>query len=369
MRSASEKKHMTGLLPLKRRQFLLLGAAEILGLVPLFSGHIFGNTAEDVSSGIKELISLKPLETPLLTFSGYQDDQDYSIKNRIAQDVARNPDLTAIIQKDIGNDSQIEIQFDSLKSEMLFVPESRRKYASMYRKYCLDVIDMLFSRINMTVSINDIVTLSNEYPALPENDITAFIVHRLGKKYKAVCSFTNVQQKVSRKFKLEGAFFSDQLGAVVLEITSPEEGVFDLKRKSYTIWQNNTDNIVNILTIPVEETLHYIAGQYTDRKIKETLTQRNVGHAGELKRLSNYWMSIEEAFVGGLVHALLPELAEQFAVSLSDTDMQLSFLEKSHLPQYKYRRAGILLVKKIGYRNVLDIYRDDPSEFERLIEA
>lgn len=354
---------------LKRRDFLFLGAVEILGLTVPFSRRLFAQPKDNLSNAIVELITLKPLEKPLLTFHGFQDDQDYEIKKRIVQDVSINSDLLAIIQKDIGKDSDVQIRFETLESELLFVPESRKKYGDVYREYCRNVIDLLFSKINMDVPINQIVTLNDAYPEVPEHDITAYIVHQLGKKYKAICSFTNMQNKVSRSFKLEGAYFTDQLGSVMLEITCPEKDVFQLKRKPYTIWQNRTHNLVNILAIPVEETLHYIMGQYTDKKLADMLKSRPVKYTAELSRLSAEWMSVEEAVVGGLVHDLLPEFVKHFKISLSEGDMQLSFLEKSHLPQYKLRQAGISFVKKTGYRNAIDMYKDDPAEFAKMIHA
>lgn len=369
MGSTSTEKKTGRLCDVNRRDFLLLGAAEILGLTIPFSHGICAHPIDKASHVIIDLISSKSLKKPLLIFQGFQDDQDDDIKRRIARDVARNPDLLAIIQKDIGNDSNLEIQFDTLASELLFVPESRRKYADAYQEYCRNVIDLLFSKIKMGAPIHNIITLSNEYPDIPKQDITAYIVHRLGKKYKATCTFTNMRNQASRSFKLEGAFFSDQLGSVVLEITCPEKDVFQLKRKNYTIWQNKTSNLANILAIPVEESLHYIMGQYTDKKIADTLIQKPAQYTSELSRLSSHWMSVEEAVVGGVLHALLPEFAKHFQISLSETDMQLSFLEKSHLPQYQFRQAGISFVKKIGYRSAIDLYKDDPSGFAKMIYA
>ncbi len=353
----------------KRRTFLIFGAAELLNLAIPFPRFVFAEISKENTRMMQELISQKPLEAPLLIFHGYQDDPDYEIKHRIAQDAASQHDLVKIIQKDIGLDNNIEITFESLESELLFVPESRKKYAEAYRSYCINVIDSLFAKIKMEIPMGGIVNLVDEYPKILENQITAFIVHRLGKKYKTVCSFTNANGEVSRKFTLEGAFFSNQLGSVELEILCPQKGVFDLKRKDYTIWQNNTDNLVNILTIPIEETLHYIMGQYTDKKITEDLKHNHVQHVSELKKISDHWMAVEEAVVGGLVHTLLPGLAYKYAIYLSDRDMQLSFMEKSHLPQYRFRKTGIAYVKKTGFQQAIDMYKNDPAAFARRINA
>ncbi len=353
----------------ERRAFLFLGAAELLTLTLPFPKSGYAATSKESTQVIQELISLKPLESPLLIFHGYQDDPDYEIKHRIAQDAAGQHDLVAIIQKDIGLDNNVEIQFESLESELLFVPESRKKYAEAYKTYCINVIDNLFDKIKMEIPLKGIVNLVDAYPKILENKITAFIVHRLGKNYKAVCSFVNASGKVSRKFKLEGAFFSNQLGSVDLEISCPKKGVFNLKRKDYTIWQNNTDNLANILTIPIEETLHYIMGHYTDKRIAEELKKHPVQHMSELKQMSDHWMAVEEAVVGGLVHALLPGLAHKIAIHLTDRDMHLSFLEKSHLPQYRFRKNGIAFVKKIGFQKAIDMYKDDPAVFAHKINA
>ena len=104
------------------------------------------------------------------------------------------------------------------------------------------------------------------------------------------------------KYKASGAIFSNHLGAVDLEIQSIAPGQYGLSRRAFTIWQNNTENLYTLMSIPVEETLHYQLGKATDREIAASMKNHPPENLSAAQRLAEEWMAVEESVVGGLVN-------------------------------------------------------------------
>jgi len=85
---------------------------------------------------------------------------------------------------------------------------------------------------------------------------------------------------------------------------------------------------------------------------------------GDVKRIADDWINVEEAIVGGVVYRLMPNFLKSrmhyFPEHLIEKDIRL----KLKLKQYKYLRAGIQAVKRIGCKESIRIYQADPKVFK-----
>ena len=197
------------------------------------------------------------------------------------------------------------------------------------------------------------ITSPNEsYPPLSQNGISAFLVHRLAKDYRAVCRFT-AESGRSVKYKASGAIFSNHLGAVDLEIQSIAPGQFGLSRRAFTIWQNNTENLYTLMSIPVEETLHYQLGKATDREIAASMKNHPPENLSAAQRLAEEWMAVEESVVGGLVNRLLESYCSLHHMAIPASIPGDSGRPLPPLHQYRYRDRGIQLVENLGFQEAL----------------
>ncbi|MBC2743313.1 MAG: hypothetical protein HGJ93_09765 [Desulfosarcina sp.] len=201
--------------------------------------------------------------------------------------------------------------------------------SAAYHRYCRDITDYVFEMNRMDNFYETITCPQVSYPPLPKTGIAAFLVHRLAKQYEAVCRFT-AESGRSVKFKANGAIFSNHLGAVDLEIEMLEPGRYGLKRKPFTIWQNDTKNLYTLMSVPVEETLHYYLGTATDREIAAEMEENPPENLSTARRLAEEWMAVEESVVGGLVKGVLKR---------------------------------IRLVGDLGFEDALGLYMDSPSDF------
>jgi hypothetical protein len=149
-------------------------------------------------------------------------------------------------------------------------------------------------------------TLLDASPEISDDGITAFLVHNLAKEYVARYAFINRECK-KVVIELRGTVFSDKVGSYTTNIFVNENGEFTFIRDDYTIWQYSAKNFYTVLMVPVEETLHIGMREHTERAIKDQLELKPVQGLGDVERIADDWMAVEEGIVGGLVHAMLPQ--------------------------------------------------------------
>ncbi len=208
------------------------------------------------------------------------------------------------------------------------------------------------------------ITSPNEsYPQLSRSGISAFLVHRLAKDYRATCRFT-AESGRSATYRVSGAIFSNHLGAVDLEIELLAPERFGLTRKRFTIWQNHTENLYTLMSIPVEETLHYQLGRATDREIAASMKHHPPKNLFAAQRLAEEWMAVEESVVGGLVNHVLDRYCTQHHMMMPAAVPKEARSAVPALHQYRYRDRGVRLVETLGFKAAMAMYLQSPSIFK-----
>jgi hypothetical protein len=251
---------------------------------------------------------------------------------------------------------------EDIQVRLMFVPQLQKDHADAYHRYCQDVTGYLFETNQMDNCYAAITSPNESYPPLSQDGISAFLVHRLAKDYRAVCRFT-AESGRSVKYRASGAIFSNYLGAVDLEIQSIAPGQFGLSRKAFTIWQNNTENLYTLMSIPVEETLHFQLGKATDREIEASMKNHPPENLAAAQRLAEEWMAVEESVVGGLVNRLLESYCTLHQMTMPAARNGDSGGSSPALHQYRYRDRGIRLVKRLGFQEALGLYMASPATF------
>jgi hypothetical protein len=305
---------------------------------------------------VSHIPQLAKREGPLLAFRDFAPDPDVEVERHIRLQVTGQKDLLARVKEKIEFEKQVALSMEEIEVRLMFVPQAQEGPSAAYHRYCLNVTDYLFDIIRMEKIYATIASPQTRHPQIAETGISAFLVHRLAKEYRAVCRFT-AESGRSVKYKATGAIFSNHLGAVDLEIELLAPGQFGLSRKPYTIWQNHADALFTLMAVPVEETLHYCLGIATDRQIAEALRTDSPLTLTAAKNIADEWMAVEESVVGGLVNAVLERYCTQHHIALPASVVPT-------LHQYRYRNQGIDLVQRLGCQEVIAIYRDSPSNFK-----
>jgi hypothetical protein len=350
---------------ISRRKFLQvssLGGSFLLGSLCLPSA-VFGVSSD--YARLVEMIRLDDREQPLYAFNDFSSGFDVESHEANVEYFDEHPDLLTRIREDLGP-GELRWKLDTLKHRLVFVPETRREYAAYYEKYCAEVIGYVLGRTKLDNPYRAIETLLVENPEIPETKVTAYLVHNLAKEFVATYIFSKEDDK-KVKIKLAGKVFSGVLGSYTSNIFVQEDGSFAFERATYTIWQNSAGNPYTALAIPVEETLHIALRDHTEREMKEQLSLGSVSTIGDVQRIVREWMTIEEAAVGGLVQALLPEFLNKHLKSLPHSLIAKDIEARSRFEKYKYLRRGIELVKKVGCHTYLKIYAESPRKFRELL--
>ena len=350
---------------LTRRELIAAGLLGLTGWAVSPVSQAFGAVAEDL-----EKVSRIPLregrEGPLLVFHDFRDEQDVEVEKHLRRQLSLKMDLLRRIKQKIGFEKRVRLSIEEIQVRLLFIPQAREAHADAYLRYCRDITATIFRMNRMESFYASITRPENSFPEIPETGISAFLVHRLAKEFRAVCKFT-AESGESIKYAVSGSFYSNHLGAVDLEIQAMAPGSYELARKPFTIWQNDTADLYTLMAIPVEETLHYLLGAATDRTLARVMQDRPPQSLAAARTMAEEWMAVEESVVGGLVEQLLDMYCAEHGISLPVPEKPRKPATNPPLAQYRYRQRGQQLVADIGFRDAMALYMDSPTRFrERL---
>ncbi|BBO70437.1 hypothetical protein DSCA_43670 [Desulfosarcina alkanivorans] len=346
---------------LTRRRLLCLG---VLGLAGWMASPI-RNVAAAVQNDLALVAAIPrktPREAPLLVFRDFATDPDVEVIRHIRHELGQQKDMLARIRQTIGFEKRVKFSMEEIQVRLMYVPQLQDRHADAYYRYCLDVTEALFQMTGMDNFYDVITCPRTRFPAVSTTGKSAFLVHRLAKAYRAVCRFT-AESGRSVKTTLSGAIFSNHLGAVDLEIQLMAPGEYRLTRRPFTIWQNDTRNLSTLMSIPVEETLHFYIGQATDREIANAMAHHPPTDLAAAQRLAQSWMAVEEAVVGGLVNSMLAGYCTRRHVTLPGFYTGETHPAVPSLHRYRYRDQGIRLVRDLGFKDAVSRYMDNPSAF------
>lgn len=346
---------------LTRRRLMTLGMLGLAGWV-ISPIRIAAAALQDDLERVSHIPKMAEREGPLLVFRDFVADPDIEVEQHIRLQLNQRKDMLDLLRKKIGFEKKVRLSMEEIQVRLMFIPQLQEDHANAYHRYCRDITAYLFEMNEMDNCYATITSPNESYPPLSQDGISAFLVHRLAKDYRAVCRFT-AESGRSVKYKAAGAIFSNHLGAVDLEIQSIAPGQFGLSRRAFTIWQNNTENLYTLMSIPVEETLHYQLGKATDREIGASMKNHPPKNLYAAQRLAEAWMAVEESVVGGLVNRLLEDYCSLHHMAIPASKPGDSGRPLPSLHQYRYRDRGIQLVENLGFQEALALYMESPSTF------
>lgn len=303
---------------------------------------------------------------PLLVFRDFVMDPDVEVKQHIRRQLSQNRDLHTRLKRKIQFDKQVRLSVRDVQVRLMYVPQRPTGPGDAYQRYCRSILDFLAEMIQTENFYTAITSPIGSFPPLDDNGVTAFLVHRLAKDYQAICRFTAESGRYV-EYQASGAIFSNHLGAVDLEIEFVAPRQVHLKRRPFTIWQNNSDDFYTLMALPVEETLHHYVGRATDHQLAETLRLTPPRNIAAVQKLAEEWIAVEESIVGGLVTRVVKDYCDKNRMDLPPMDSENTRSSEPTLRQYKYRRYGIDLVREMGFHEALTLYMNNPGDFRALL--
>lgn len=327
---------------------------------------IFASDSSNNYSILMDLIKLEDKQGPFFALNDFETSFDQDLHKASIDFFNQHPDVVKKIQADLDN-QPIKWRLKNISHRLMYVPETREEYSAIFERYCRDVIQDILRLTELKNPQIKIHTLGDTKPdGSATNGIDAFIVHNLSKEYVATYVFSNEDQK-EIAIELTGKIFLGEIGSYSSYISINENGSFEFTRDHYTIWQNSAKNPYTALITPVEETLHIVLRQYTERSIQDRIENSAVKTLKEVKAIVEDWISVEEAIVGGLVYALLPSIVEKYIPDLPDSLVESDIKTKSEFKKYRHLKKGIKIVAQLGYKKSIKMYQNSPMKFRNLL--
>ncbi|OGF27949.1 hypothetical protein A2468_03925 [Candidatus Falkowbacteria bacterium RIFOXYC2_FULL_46_15] len=305
---------------------------------------------------------------PEIVLWDYRADNDPEVKAMVSGYVAGKQELMDNLRSRL-NSKIIRIFFENreLLVAYTFQPEERPEFIAAYSAYFKDIAR--FSA-DLGIDLPEInpIFINAPYPETPATERTAYIVYRYFKQFRLKCYFEGENGERTNRFWFAGSFCSGQQGGVEIILSNPAIGVYEVRRNPLTIWKTDTSNIFTLLATPLEERLHFLVGEYTDKKILEEIGRVNDPTSEEMQVILDKWTTVEEFIVGGLVHNILDAYLEANGLKIDPAVRGEVVANFKNSPQYKYRAAGIEFVRIIGIKKALETYKRDPGALADLLK-
>jgi len=321
--------------------------------------------ARDYSALVELLQTQQERETPLYAFNPFEESLDEAANSSGIQFFNEHPKLLNKIRNDLGP-GEIEWKIEHSRHRLLFVPEQREEMGRLFEDYCGDVIDYTLRKTKLENPYVKIVTLEEETPEIPAEGVTAYLVHNLVEEVKGTFVFSNPGRK-SLKIDLSRKTFLGEVGSYTTNIFFHGNGEPEFSWDRYTIWQTTARNAFTVLSVPVEETLHIAVREHTHQAILEEFAESDPASAEVLEKIVEDWMAVEEAVVGGVLHALLPPFLKSHAKNLPDSLIAQDVESRGRFEKYQYLKKAIGVVGELGYEEAIRMYADHPQEFRELV--
>jgi hypothetical protein len=353
---------------MRKRGFL--GAITIAGGLLLVVSLLVPRSSfprpRDYSPLVELLKTQHKEEAPLMAFSPFEEGLGEDANALGLRFFNENPGVVRDIRRDLGA-GEIEWRLERSRHRLLFVPERRERMATLFEDYCGHVIEYTLEQTKLENPYVEIVTPARGTPRLPEDGVTIFLVHNLAEEVMGTYVFSNPGRK-SVRIDLSRKTFLGEVGSYTTNIFLHGQGKPEFRWEKFTIWQTTARNPFAVLSVPVEETLHIAVREHTHRAIREQFEGNASKESEVLEAIVADWMAVEEALVGGVVHALLPRFLKSHAKNLPDSTIEEFVESRSEFERYQHLDRAIAVVRELGHKKAIRIYADHPGKFrDRLI--
>jgi hypothetical protein len=304
---------------------------------------------------------------PLIVFGGVEENFDHLLNRENIAYLNANSQLLEKIQSKLNGD-HLKWQLNTSFNQLWVVPESRDGYAQLFERYCRHAIDYLMARINMPSPYDAIATLKDplaDPSSKSSTGVTAYLVHNIVDEYvEEYLFFDRDDGNTKIKITLSNREFDGKIGSYTSKIKIGPDNQFEFIRENFTLWQNSARNPLDVLTVPIEETLHIVLRPSTEQAIQEELAAGRPEKLQQLEDVIDHWMAVEEAVVGGLVYQIMPDLLVDLIHDKLTLSLDQTMAGRDAHAQYRFLNQGIDLVNRIGVDDAIALYNDSARKFK-----
>jgi hypothetical protein len=338
----------------------------------LVSAAPAGNPPEDSPNYamLMDFIQMEDRKGPLVEFRQTSEDVDADLSRENRRFISQNKVLLGKIRTEL-NSEQLRWGLVEATKHLMVVPENHATYATLFESYCRSVVDYILQKTGLPDPYLAIATLEGPPATLAAahgDGITAYLVHNIADVYTEEYAFFDAENRDrSVRIKLDNRVYLGEIGSYSSYLVINEGPLYSFERNPYTLWRNSAENPLNVFIAPIEETLHIALRSSTEDAIKSRLGRRPPDSLADIEAIVEEWMAVEEAAVGGVVRALLPDVLDRFLDGETAADMESAFAERRQFEKYRFLDRGITVVDELGPTSAIRIYREDPGQFKSLL--
>ena len=320
-------------------------------------------------SRLVELMRLEDRSTPVYAFNDFVKRFDQAGYNATLAYFNNHNDLIKKIRKDLGG-KRLQWKLEDFEQRLLYVPETRPEYATLYENYCHEVIGFILNKTQFDNPYTNIETPEHPKPAIPQDKgVAVFLVHNLAREYVGTYSFFNENHPKKVKISMRGRTFIGEIGSYSSMLEVQDDGTLKFKRNRYSIWQNSAEMPYNALIVPIEETLHISLRPNTESAIRQQVAALENKSHQQIEEIVDQWISVEEAIVGGLVNIFFPQVVSRYINDFPHSEIKTAVHAKLSQKRYRYLQKGIEAVRTMGFKTAIKTYRRDPEIFRALVAS
>jgi hypothetical protein len=317
-------------------------------------------------------IAMEDRQDPLVAFGSAEQDFDRRLNLENIAFLNQDKALIRQIQSKLKGEA-LQWRLSTSFKQLLVVPENREDYASLLEQYCRASIDYLLERIHMSNPYDQIATFREPLHLTADNapprGITVYLVHNMVDEYiEEYLFFSRGDDQTKIKVKLSNRATDGKIGSYTSRLKIGENNHFEFVREPYTLWQTSAKNPLNVLIVPIEETLHILMRPHTEVAMKADLAQAKPGRLHEVQHIVDDWMAVEEGIVGALVAQIMPEVLARFVPRQASGLLQKALAERDAHRQYRLLDQAIRVVADLGVDEALAVYQRDPRNFKLLLD-
>ena len=351
---------------------LLLGLSISILLLSTYARAENRTTQWHHFEHLLDFIRMEERQDPLVEFIQIREGLDAALSQENRRFISQNEGLLEDIRTELkGNDLNWKLR--QATTRLMVVPEAHPDYAALFERYCYAVIDYVLQETRLPNPYQAITTLDGPPadPILTGNEgITAYLVHNVADVYSEEYEFfATIDSDRSIRITLDNRTYRGEIGSYSSFLVVDEDRQYRFEHNPYTLWRNSADDPLNVLIAPVEETLHIALRDATEGAIKSRLTDQPPSTRADMEAVVEEWLAIEEAAVGGLVSALLPEILDRILEDNSTGDVMRTLAERHAFDKYRYLDQGIAVVNTIGIQSTIAVYLEQTHHFKAMLAS
>ncbi len=309
---------------------------------------------------------------PLVAFGEIRHQVEPSLSRENRAYLSDNRILMENIRAELASDAP-RWRLAQASTQRMIVPEQRPRYAALFENYCQSAVDFVLARTRLPNPYLAIATFQGEdgrgsAPAAGEGRVTAYLVHHIADVYTEEYVFFSADDSGPQvKIELSNRSYTGEIGSYSSYLVFDDDHNLEFIHSPYSLWRNNAEDPLNVLIVPVEETLHIALRHFTEGAIERRLAARSDRSQTFIDQVVEEWLAVEEAAVGGLVRQLMPEVMSRFLPDWPQANLDATFQARRSFDKYRYLSQGVRIVEALGIEAFIDLYRQDPMAFRAML--